>query len=205
MRQPTTGQGETSQRERARWPGEGHVHHPLSSGEKWPAGALLPETATLSKATSWAWRTLRAATEEFQLVVDGVIDDLEGLGHNACSGALIASTRKVSQASTSRPTGSNCRAYGDAARTISKRPALDFAEDDLDEQSMNTPPPLPLEDLLFGASDDVAADMTPALLPSTVGHEPVGRASLPRVPSHDFEIINFEDEVLWEDTDGDDF
>lgn len=191
-------------------PSHGRVCHPGSSGERWPAGALLPEGASISKATSWAWRTLRAATEELQLVVDGVIDDLEGLGQSACTGGLIA-TRRMPPTGTPAVGGVEHRAPGAGAGERSKRAKVEGKEDGADDPGVSVPPPLPLEDLLFGACDEVAADATPVLLPqncgygSSAGEWKPSPKTMRRVPSHDFEIINFEDEVLWEDEDGDDF
>jgi hypothetical protein len=191
-------------------PPHGRACHPGPSGERWPAGALLPEGAAISKATSWAWRTLRAATEELQLVVDGVIDDLEGLGQSACTGGLIA-TRRMPAPGRPAVASVEHRASSEGASERSKRAKVDGGEDDADDPGMSVPPPLPLEDLLFGACDEIANDATPVLLPQNRGYETsVGERrpspkTMRRVPSHDFEIINFEDELHWDDEDGDDF
>jgi hypothetical protein len=144
------------------------------------------------------------------LVVDGVIDDLEGLGQFACTGGLMA-TRRMSPPGTPAFAGVEQRASGAGASERSKRAKVEGGEDDADDLGVSVPPPLPLEDLLFGACDEVAADATPVLLPQNCGCEPSAVDPKPspktmrRVSSHDFEIINFEDEVLWADEEGDDF
>jgi len=176
-------------------------------GDKWPAGALLPELATITKAGSWAWKTLRAATDELQVVVDGVIDDLEGLGQSACAGGLLLADRARKQCDVASSVDRRAPAAG-AARAIRRRVSPEGGEAGVEDTREPRANLLPLEDLLFGGmGDDVAADQTPVLLPDTPvdGGHGAEAPTLRRVPSHDFEIINFEDEVLWDDDDDDDF
>lgn len=177
----------------------------------WPAAAYVLPVAT--KATIWVWRTLCAATEELQGLVDGVIDDLEAIGETACSAGILSGGRKPGPSTRASRCGCRGGAGGGGAACdgrLAAESAAAVAEDE-DDPSIRVPPPPPREDLLFGSSDEVANDRTPTLLP-----DGARSASLRRVPNkdfeqsptltedadlEDFEIINFGDVVVWDDDD----
>jgi len=73
-------------------------HQPKEEGvPTWPAGALLPEAHALVQGARWTWRTLRAAKSEIINAVDGMLDDLDGLGAAACGTLGAKATPQVGQ------------------------------------------------------------------------------------------------------------
>ena len=193
--------------------GRASPREPTSSGAMtpegtWPAGQLMPDlipdvgsgaaVGHIVKAGSWAWRTLRSATVELQELVDGVLDDLEGLGvdalHPPASRGADDSDPSERGMSSSDSCASEALGYGGESTDMSADEEESSGAADGGDLCLRAPSPV--ESVLTGLPSPVLTGMLLPLPPQPV--------SLRRVESEAFELVNFEDcvEVGWGEEDG---